>query len=367
MKHISKLQAFACLIIVAILLCFPVPASAQSIPTRDKSKDIVKKQKPAAKHKTTAKAVRKTKPKTTAKKRNATREATGIAKHSTATREATAIAKHSTALDETNSEEYDYNHLQNTKESLSQFLRRYPKSQRFNTVSDRLAMLIANTLTANSTFDDYIEAYRYATNLNLRNKITKLYLAACARNTPANGTTIYPRNPVTRKQWLFFGINLIDFGINVASSPTRNNVASCGAGLCLKFGDYDAPVQLELNAAPGVVFTYEPPDNWGDDYMYDDEELQHEFHLPVTARLKLNLASVDDDCEGYIFVSGTYNIVRQKQLEPDWLVGGGLGIAWRHNDLSLYVRKGLRRQTVDDDWQPVYGDCYIGLQAAYYF
>lgn len=336
MKHISKLQAFACLIIVAILLCFPVPASAQSIPTRDKSKDIVKKQKPAAKPTTTAKAERKTKPKTTAKKPNATREATGT-------------TTHHAAWDEINSEEHDYNNLQNTKESLSAFLRRHPKSQRFNAVSDRLAMLIANTFTASSTNVDYFEACGYATDENMKNKIYELYMAARAGNTTASGTarakqaqsagqphnyyysqpgtTIYPRNPVTRKQWLFFGINLIDFGINVASSPTRNNVASCGAGLCLKFGDYDAPVQLELNAAPGVVFTYEPPDNWGDDYMYDDEELQHEFHLPVTARLKLNLASVDDDCEGYIFVSGTYNIVRQKQLEPDWLVGGGLGIA----------------------------------------
>ncbi len=133
--------------------------------------------------------------------------------------------------------------------------------------------------------------------------------------------------------------------------PTTNRQVALyyNLGVNLKIGNYRSPVQFALGAKPGIsVFHY-----CYDDGRIDINETSHSFHIPLYAKLKVNICTAGYS-KFYASGLGLYYI-KNKHSE----VGGGLGFAWRHWDwLTLYYKqKPQNYKTLG----------YFGTSLTYYF
>ena len=101
-----------------------------------------------------------------------------------------------------------------------------------------------------------------------------------------------------------------------------------------------------------------------DHYYYDDYDYKTAFHLPIYAKLKVNLCSIGSKSKLYASAFGSYKAVRNEDIEGRFAVGGGLGIGWRHWDWMVYYKQDLEENT-----RYSYTDesKYIGTSLAYYF
>lgn len=92
-----------------------------------------------------------------------------------------------------------------------------------------------------------------------------------------------------------------------------------------------------------------------------DEENKTAFHLPIYARLKVNVYD-GNDSKWYIDGVGYYNAVKESLLEGDYSASVGVGIAWRHWDWRiLYYKQDISPKETYSDYK------FLGTSFYYYF
>jgi hypothetical protein len=161
-----------------------------------------------------------------------------------------------------------------------------------------------------------------------------------------------------------FGLEIMDLAFAGTTSGEGQSTMYYNMGLSVKFGNYKAPVQFEVGIKPGVVHTefesWYHGSYYDYDYGYETSETKTFFHMPVYAKLKLNICDAGRS-KFYIAGLGTYNAVRDKQLENEYSLGGGAGFAWKKWDwFALYYK-----QDLENDYH--LEDKFIGTSFVYYF
>ena len=228
-------------------------------------------------------------------------------------------------------EEVDYQSTNDDMISLTVFLRKHPQSKHCKDVSNRLAILKAKQLDYTSDVNEYNDATNYVRDVETR-RIVESYINAAERQRASYERRQRARRIKANGGYVMLGIETCDFLVGVADFMD-SYVLSYNVGVSMKIGNYKAPVQLEVGIKPGIMY-------WTDD---DDYELCR-FHMPVYAKLKLNIASIKDNCKFYIAGIGFYNAVRDDDVEGKFSVGGGFGVAWRKQDLFFYYKQDLKEE-----------------------
>lgn len=271
------------------------------------------------------------------------------------------------ALDYANQSKFDeceeylaYNKLSpfSPEDELLAFLQKYPSSKYAHDVSNKIAHIKAKALTMFSSDSSFGEALAYAKDDDTRNLVMKYIL---------NSKKAYSQNRKERQRqrikanggYMMIGLEPMDLGWNGISPNRYLNVAYYNVGASIKFGNYKSPIQFEVGIKPGVIF-YNFADE--DDNSYDsDYDMQTKFHLPVYAKLKINICNAGVKSKVYIAGLGFYNSVREESIENQFSVGGGAGIAWKHWDwLILYYKQDINNKLYLDDK-------YLGSSFVYYF
>ena len=257
---------------------------------------------------------------------------------------------------------HDYTSLTSSskQEELQAFLRKYPNSEYYNTVSDMLAVSMAKN------FSMYVGDYTVNQALSYaKDDYTKNIVKSYAKQAKKNYSE-YKRNQRKARVranggYINYGLEFLDFGMNMFMSDRMLNIGYYNAGISMRIGNFRAPVQFEIGVKPGVIF-YAMSEY--DDYYYDDYDYKTAFHLPIYAKLKVNLCSIGSKSKLYASAFGSYKAVRNEDIEGRFAVGGGLGIGWRHWDWMVYYKQDLKENT-----RYSYTDesKYIGTSLAYYF
>ncbi len=255
-------------------------------------------------------------------------------------------------------EEYhDYNIISNSSDisELSGFLLKYPLSKYHNEISNKLAIAKANELTMFSGEYSFNDALGYAKDESTRAQV-KSYIDNCKDSYSRYKKQQRRQKHNANGKWLQFGFEPMDVGYNPESYDDYDSdldiVWYYNIGLSLKIGNYKDPVQFEVGAKPGLMgYTL-----W---YDYEDEP-KCKFHLPLFARLKINLASLGSSCKMYMSATGYYNVIKEDYLENDYAISGALGVAWYHWDWSLYYKTDLNNKY---DLK----NNFLGTSLVYYF
>ena len=243
----------------------------------------------------------------------------------------------------------------NTEGALRSFLTNYPYSCYSKEISNLLALAIAQSITIYSYDSAGAEALSYAKDSSTRQAVQryidwqkKNYKLYCKRNRMAarraNGNIIQ------------FGLEWMDVGFNPSCYDDTDNdldiVWFYNAGLSLKFGNYNTPVQFLLGAKIGLVgYTV-----W---YDYNDESKTC-FHLPLFANLKVNVCSISKSAKLFVDATGYFNAVRDEFIENKFAASCGIGTAWKHWDWSFYYKADLsNKRHLDND--------YLATSISYYF
>lgn len=251
----------------------------------------------------------------------------------------------------------DFIKLNTTKESeLLAFLKKYPHGKYYNEVSNMVAMEKARSLTIFSGDNKYNEALLYA-----RDNSTRKFVQSCIDNS-RQGYRLYNRKLKWERhnangKLIQLGFEIIDAGLNPSTYEKYDNYLNIvwfyNGGLSLKVGNYADPVQFEVGVKAGIIGYMLSPGT-------DEEKNKVRFHMPLFARLKINLFSVDDSTKFYIDAIGYYNTFTNKYLENEFAASGGIGVAWRHWDWSIYYKGDLNNKyKLDND--------YIATSFKYYF
>lgn len=251
-----------------------------------------------------------------------------------------SIATENRILNQKSEEYYEYDNIRDSSSEITllAYLDKYPNSDYYNEVSNMVAVYKAKEFKYNTPQSSFNSALKYANNDNTRREVQKYIKSAKDRkaqiNRFQNGGTI------------LFGLEPIDFGLNLASSHEGNFKYYYNVGLSVKIGNYKDPLQFEIGVKPGALIIEDSNnyDNY-DYYDYYDDSNDNEdikFHMPAYARLKVNLISLLDDSKIYISGLGFYNAIRDRNYENEFSVGGGIGMAWRHWDWQiLYYKQDL--------------------------
>ena len=240
----------------------------------------------------------------------------------------------------------DFKKLNTTKESeLLAFLKKYPSGKYYNEVSNMIAIERARSLTLFSGDSKYYEALSYA-----RDNSTRNYVQSCIDNSRRDYRS-YKRKQKWKRhnangKLIQLGFEIIDAGLNPSTYEQYDNYLNIAwfynGGLSLKVGNFSDPIQFEVGVKAGVVGYVLSPGT-------DEEKYKVRFHMPIFARLKINLLSVDEKAKFYIDATGYYNTYTNKYLENEFAASGGIGVAWRHWDWSIYY-KGDLNTTVPLKW-----------------
>lgn len=254
-------------------------------------------------------------------------------------------------------EYHDYSMLNNfsTQTELQSYMTKYPNSQYFNNVSNMMAISKAKSLNMYSDESSYNIVLRYVKDEGTRNTI-QTYIMNSKKSNSAYKKQQRKSRIKANGGYVNFGIEILDIGWNGISPDRYLDVGYYNVGASVRFGNFKSPVQLELGIKPGVIFW-----NFADEDSYNDYEVETEFHMPVYAKLKINIFNSDEYSKVYISGLAMYNAIRDEYLENEISIGGGAGIAWRHWDwLILYYKQ---------DLENIYGndDKLIGTSVAYYF
>jgi hypothetical protein len=247
------------------------------------------------------------------------------------------------------------------QEEFKAFLQKYPNSEHYNTVSNMLAVSMAKNFSMYVGDHTVNQALSYAKDDDTKN-IVKSYAKQVKKNYSE-----YKRNQ--RKARIAdnggdfnFGLELLDSGMNMLLCDRRTlNIGYYNAGINMRVGNFKAPVQFEIGVKPGVILyaTY---------YYYSGKayDPKVKFHLPVSAKLKVNLCNIGRKSKLYVSALGHYNVVRNKDIEGRLAVGGGLGLGWRHWDWIVYYKQDLE-ENASSSYLDVDNNKYIGTSLAYYF
>lgn len=236
------------------------------------------------------------------------------------------------------------------------FLKHYPNSVYYNQVSNNVALAKASSMSIFSTEYTFNDVLSYAKDDVTRNEV-KRYI-----EIKKDSYRKYKRNErknriMANGGYVQFGFELIDFGLNTFVSDRYLNILYYNVGASVKVGNYKAPIQFEVGIKPGV-FAYDYYDS--DDSGGEFADATYKFHMPVYAKLKVNICSVGSSCKLYAAGLATYNAIKVKDVENDFSVGGGLGFAWKRWDwLTLYYK-----QDVSDKYN--LGNKFLGTSLVYY-
>lgn len=255
-------------------------------------------------------------------------------------------------------EYYDYSQLSSySKESeLESFLKTYPNSEYSNDVSNKLALVKAKGLTMFSSEYSLKSVLTYAKDENTRTQVRNYY---DARMREYSQYKKEQRRAQRRRDGgiVNFGIEISDIAFNPAAYNDYDNdinyVMYYNVGLGVKFGNYKSPIQFELGAKPGLtLYTI-----W---YGYNDET-KTSFHLPLYARLKINLGG-GSNSKWYIDGIGYFNSINDSFLEGDYSASAGVGVSWRHWDWRiLYYKQDIGTSHTYSDYK------FLGTSLGYYF
>lgn len=260
-------------------------------------------------------------------------------------------------------EEYvEYKKLSSSssEKDLITFLNKYPSSKYKDDVSNLVAVLKARNFSIYSTDYTYNEALGYATNDYTRN-IVNNYIDDSKKSYRKYKRHQRHQRVMANGGYVQFGVGVIDFGVNALSTDNKMlNVYYYNVPVSVKFGNFSSPIQFEVGIMPGALIWNYNYSNlyYGDDDSDDDNHFR--FHMPVFARLKLNLCKLSDRSRFYIAGETWYNVITDDALENDFSVGGGLGFAWRHWDWYVYYKQDLDNKNELDDK-------FIGTSFMYYF
>ena len=268
-----------------------------------------------------------------------------------------AIESSNRAIFEKCEEYHEYKQLSSfsKEDDLIKFLNRYPSSSYANEISNWIAKSKAKSLTMYSGEYSFNQALSYA-----KDDETKKFVESYVRNCKSSYSQykrVQRRNRHNANGRLIqFGFEMMDLGFNPSSYEEYESdldiVWYYNLGLSIKIGNYRDPVQFEIGAKPGLIgYTI-----W---YDYEDES-KSKFHLPLYAKLKVNLCNLGSKSKLYINATGYYNAIKEDFLENDFAIAGGLGVAWYHWDWSMYYKSDIKPEyDLDND--------FIGTSLIYYF
>lgn len=235
-------------------------------------------------------------------------------------------------------------------------MRKYPNSQYFDSVSNMMAISKAKNLNVNSKASFYYEALSYA-----KDKKTRVTVQSYIDRSKKAYSTFQKQQRRARIRAnggiINLGFEIADIGINPSAYESGSDIDIVwyyNVGLGMKIGNYRSPVQFEVGAKPGFMFYT----LW---YGSEDES-KSAFHLPLYTKLKINLSDTRYGSKLYINATGYYNAVKEDFLESDFSIAGGLGLAWRHWDWSVYYKYDLDNNY---DLNQNYG--FLGTSFVYYF
>jgi len=268
----------------------------------------------------------------------------------------------------------DYYSLNKYDESAMQnFLASHPTSEYRTEVMNNIARIRANRLTAYSSEYHFNNALLYACDDETRN-----YVKSKIKESKRQYSKIKRQERIDKfkEKWgtVSFGIDLWDLGLNTLLSSEDNRSYNYGyydVNLTMRIGSYKAPVYLEIGAKPGAfIYSKNTSDSYMDydtyDYHWDDDYLDTKvyFHMPIFARLKINLFNAWGETKAYINGTGYYSAIRKEKFEPNFSVGGGFGVAGEHWDWQiLYYRQYLDKDKSfnKDDLK------FLGTSLGYFF
>ena len=245
-----------------------------------------------------------------------------------------------------------------TESGLVSFMSTYPSSQYYNEVSNKLAILKAKNLNKYSTDDAYNGALVLAKD-NATRAVVENYISQAKKDRAEY------KSYLKRKEWRENGglINMsfefLDLGVNAICPNSKRgcNIAYYNMGIGFRIGNYSHRAQFEIGVRPGVIAIDE---NDKDKYELS-EDAKVKFHMPVYAKLKLNIAGRGS--KFYIFGEFQYNAIRVEAIERQFGYKAGLGIQSRNWDWSLYYKN----EFGDYDWASGAGSQYIGTSVVRYF
>jgi hypothetical protein len=160
-----------------------------------------------------------------------------------------------------------------------------------------------------------------------------------------------------------FGLELLDFGKNAAFSNRIYNFMYYNVGVSVRLGNYKDFAQLEIGVKLGV-YEYDLKDKGGNNDYFDSDDEYYKFHMPVFARLKINLFSMGSS-KCYISGMALYNAVKVKDIESNASWQAGIGAAWRHWDWTiLYYRQDINSEYSKNGYDD---DKMLGCSLTYYF
>ena len=251
-----------------------------------------------------------------------------------------------------------------TKESdLLAFLKKYPSSRYYDQVSNMVAIAKAKSFSMYASSYTFNEAMSYAKDKTTKNTVQS-YIDSTKKSYSQYKRQQRHNRVMANGGYVKFGLEIMDLAFAGTTSGEGQSTMYYNMGLSVKFGNYKAPIQLEVGIKPGIVYTefksWYHGSYYDYDYGYETSENKTFFHMPVYAKLKLNICDAGRS-KFYIAGLGTYNAVRDKLLENEYSVGGGLGFAWKKWDwFALYYKQDLENEYHLEDK-------FIGTSFVYYF
>ena len=253
-----------------------------------------------------------------------------------------------------------------TEKDLLAFLKKFPYSKYYNQVSNMVAIAKAKNFSMYASSYTFNEAMSYAKDKTTQNTVQS-YIDNTKRTYRQYKRRQRHNRVMANGGYVKLGLEVMDLGLaGISSGDDEQKTLYYNVGLSVKFGNYKSPIQFEIGVKPGVAYTTyyisNYYDSYGDGYgySYDEEETKNFFHMPVFAKLKINLSNAANG-KFYIAGIGTYNAIKEKEYENDFSVGGGVGLAWKKWDwFALYYKQDIENKLNIDDK-------YIGTSLVYYF
>ncbi len=246
------------------------------------------------------------------------------------------------------------------QESLMSFLTRYPNSEYASQVSNWVALSKAKDFSMFTTETSCNAALSYARDEATRIKVKDIYAAKQREYAQYKKQQRAARRRANGGIFNF-GLELTDIAFIPSPYDDTDSdfdmVMYWNVGASVKIGNYRSPVQLEFGIKPGLsIYTL---------WYGSNDETKSSFHMPVYARLKINLFSAGSSSKFYIDGVGLYNAVRDEDIEAEGAWQVGFGVAWHHWDWRILYYK----QDFDNDFyrENYSKDKMIGCSIYYYF
>lgn len=261
----------------------------------------------------------------------------------------------------------DYSKLSSSsvESDLLAFLKKYPSSKYYDKVSNMVAISKATRFSMYASSYQFNEALSYAKDKETRTTVQN-YIDSTKRSYSQYKRRQRHNRVMANGGYVKFGLEFADFGVaGFSSGDDGQKSFYYNMGLSAKLGNYKSPVQFELGIKPGVLYTsysfYKSYNSYyGSNYSYKETENKTMFHMPVYAKLKINICDVGYG-KFYIAGIGTYNAVRDKKYENEFSAGGGFGFAWKKWDwFALYYKQDIENKIKIEDK-------YIASSIVYYF